>query len=159
MIHSLQTSIVLALDRVKAFAFFSDPANLARITPAELRFRIRTPWPITMREGTVVEYSIRLFGIPLRWQSLIRRWDPPREFVDEQLAGPYRQWIHTHRFIERHGDTTIEDEVRYELPLQPFGELGYPLVKRQLAKIFQFRQQAIERLVRPEDLSGASSRM
>jgi ligand-binding SRPBCC domain-containing protein len=124
-----------------------------------LRFQIRTPRPITIHEGARIEYSLWAFGIPLRWQSLIRCWDPPREFVDEQLAGPYKQWIHTHRFVHEDGGTAIEDDVRYDLPFQPLGELAYPLVKRQLAKIFHFGQQAIERLLLPEDLAGAGASM
>ena len=144
MIHTLQTSMTLRLPRAEVFEFFSNPGNLGRITPSEMKFRILTPGNIEMRQGAEVEYAIRVAGIPMRWKSLISRWNPPHEFVDEQLAGPYRQWIHTHRFSEHGKSTVIEDEVQYELPLQPLGELGHWFVKRQLDKIFRFRQQAIE---------------
>jgi ligand-binding SRPBCC domain-containing protein len=146
--HILMTSQHLPLDRQEVFAFFAEAGNLERITPPELQFHIITPPPITMRLGTLIEYRLRLFGIPFWWLTRICHWDPPHEFRDEQLRGPYRTWVHTHRFYATDQGTRMEDEVQYRLPLFPVGELAYPLVKRQLERIFAFRRQAITTLLR-----------
>ncbi|MGI9591001.1 MAG: SRPBCC family protein [Myxococcota bacterium] len=143
IVHRLHGRQVLPLPRKDVFPFFADAGNLARITPPELRFRFVTELPIEMREGALIEYQLLLFGVPFGWQTRISRWEPDEAFVDEQIRGPYRRWVHTHRFHERGVETEIIDEVEWALPLQPFGEIARPLVRRQLERIFDYRAEAI----------------
>jgi ligand-binding SRPBCC domain-containing protein len=145
ILHILKTYMSVALPREEVFAFFSEAANLERITPPDLHFRILTPQPIPMEEGTTIDYRLRLLGVPLRWQARIMHWEPPSGFVDEQLRGPYYLWQHTHRFYGGKEDTIIEDVVCYRLPFAPLGDLFHPLVRLQLKRIFRFRQSAVRR--------------
>jgi ligand-binding SRPBCC domain-containing protein len=143
MEHQLHTTLELPLPLETVFAFFAEAGNLERITPPELRFEIVAPLPIEMMRGALLEYRLGLFGIPFRWRTEIAAWDPPRGFIDVQLSGPYAVWEHTHVFIPTEAGTLIDDRVRYRLPLSPLGDIAYPLVRRQLARIFAFRQDAV----------------
>lgn len=128
------------------FEFFADARNLEAITPPWLGFRVVTPEPIEMRPGTLIEYRLRLHGIPISWRTTIAVWDPPHRFVDVQLSGPYRIWHHTHDFAPApDGEGTVmRDTVRYALPFGPFGALAHRLlVKRDLERIFDFRREAV----------------
>ena len=136
-VQSLSSSVWLPQPLADVFDFFSEARNLEELTPPWLRFQVLTPEPIEMREGLKIDYRLRLRGIPLRWQSEITKWDPPRLFVDEQVRGPYRVWIHEHRFKERDGGTLAEDNVRYAVI---GGWIADRIaVRRDLRKIFQYR--------------------
>lgn len=141
--------------RERVAAFFEAPANLERITPLFLRFRIVTPGPVEMKPGALIDYTISLHGVPIKWRTLIESYDPGHSFVDTQLKGPYSLWHHTHTFLDTSdGGTLVHDHVRYRLPLGPLGRLAHSIfVKRQLEAIFAHRFQVIEQLF-PASPSG-----
>ncbi len=123
------------------FAFFSDARNLEMITPGFVHFRITKAPEEALFEGALIEYKLRLHGIPVRWRTRIDVWDPPRTFVDSQLKGPYRSWIHTHQFEALDGGTLVRDVVRYELPFGALGDLvAGKLVEKDVALIFAYRR-------------------
>ncbi len=124
--------------------FFEEPKNLGEITPPFLNFQIRTEGPLEMREGALIDYTIRLHGVPMLWRTKIDRYVPQVEFVDLQLEGPYKYWHHLHTFRRVDRGTEIGDEVTYELPLGPLGAVAHSLfVRRQLETIFDFRAQVV----------------
>ena len=96
----------------------------------------------------MIDYELSLYGLPIKWRTEITHWNPPFEFIDTQLSGPYKQWIHSHRFTEPEpGKTLMEDEVRYRLPLEPLGDIAQFFVERQLKNIFGYRQKVIAELL------------
>lgn len=146
--HILTRSLTLDLPIAKVFDFFADAGNLERITPPELSFHIITPQPIKIEQGTLIDYELKMRGIPMKWRTEISVWEPPFRFVDQQLRGPYSQWIHTHTFTELEPDKTlIEDEVRYRLPLEPIGDIAHFFVKSELAYIFDYRQKVVAEML------------
>lgn len=143
-IREFKSSIWLPLPPEELFPFFGDAANLDAITPPWLHFRIATLQPIEMKAGTLIDYRLKVRGLPLRWRTRINLWEPPHRFVDEQLKGPYRQWIHEHTFEESDGGTLATDHVRYAVP---FDALLHGLfVGPDIRRIFQYRTDALQRL-------------
>ena len=100
----------------QVFGFFADPANLESITPPWLHFRIVACSTERVEAGTLLDYVLRIRGVPVRWRTCIRDWDPPHYFCDEQLRGPYRRWVHHHYFTAVSGGTQVRDVVHYEVP-------------------------------------------
>ena len=133
------------LDEV--FPFFAEARNLERITPPWLAFRVVTPEPIEMRPGTLIEYRLRLHGVPVRWLTRIEEFEAGRGFVDVQLRGPYRLWHHRHEFEARGEQTLVRDTVHYAMPFGLLGALAHlALVRRDLQGIFDFRRGAVTRI-------------
>lgn len=133
------------------FDFFSDAHNLEKITPEFLRFKILTPRPLEMKAGTVIEYSLSLFGVPFHWKTLIEKWEPGVRFVDRQLKGPYALWVHTHTFEALGSERTrMTDRVEYQIPMGIFGAIAHTMfVKDTLNKIFDYRGEVTARLLAP----------
>jgi ligand-binding SRPBCC domain-containing protein len=143
-IREFQSELWLPLSRTELFPFFADAANLNALTPPWLNFRIVTTAPVDMREGALIDYRLRVRGLPLRWRTRINVWQPPHRFVDEQLRGPYRQWIHEHTFVPLNGGTLARDHVRYAVPLDFL--IHRRLVLPDIEKIFRFRSEALQKL-------------
>ena len=133
----------------EAWRFFSDPRNLARISPPDLDFKVLTELPETIYPGMMIHYRVRpVLRIPMNWVTEITHVEPGKLFVDEQRVGPYRIWHHEHHFKDlgsRHIEVT--DRVTYVLPFGPLGNLAHPfIVKPQIDKIFAFRDKIVAEL-------------
>lgn len=147
-VHRLEREQRLQRPIDDVFAFYSQACNLEALTPSWLSFEVRTPEPIRMQAGSVIEYRLRVHGIPLRWVSRIEEWAPGEGFVDRQLHGPYSLWHHRHQFTPAGDATIVRDVVDYALPLGVLGEIAHALVvRRDLRRIFDFRQEAVQRLL------------
>jgi ligand-binding SRPBCC domain-containing protein len=144
-VYTLERTTLIRAPLADVFDFFSDPRNLAVLTPADLGFRIIAAPPKPMKAGDTIDYVIKPFlGIPVKWRTVITEWQPGVMFADAQARGPYRSWLHTHTFRETADGVVMHDDVKYELPLGVLGRLfGAALVRRQLEAIFAFRAAAI----------------
>lgn len=133
----------------EVFAFFSDEKNLERLTPELVNFHVLQKSTPSLQQGTEIDYKLKLHGFPIKWKTLIETWDPPREFVDRQIKGPYSYWHHTHRFEELKGGTLLVDRVIYKAPMGVVGQVvaGWK-IQRDVDEIFTFRKNTISELFR-----------
>jgi ligand-binding SRPBCC domain-containing protein len=139
---TLRSSLWLQRPPHEVFPFFADAFNLEQITPPFLRFEVRTQPPIAMHVGTLIDYRLRIHGLPVSWRTHIAEWQPPHCFADEQLRGPYSKWYHRHMFVAHAGGTLARDEVA----MTPRGGLLAPLVmrlfvERDVRAIFAYRAE------------------
>ena len=148
--HKLKTEIWLPEKKTTVFNFFADPLNLEGLTPKWLHFKILTPLPLPMKPGVLIDYRLRLYGIPLRWQSEITVWEPPSRFIDTQTRGPYSSWIHEHTFVERDGGTVVGDTVVYAVPGGRI--VNQLLVAPGLERIFRYRHEVLQNRFNPRRL-------
>jgi ligand-binding SRPBCC domain-containing protein len=139
----LETRLWLAAPVARVFAFFADASNLETISPSFLHFRLLTPG-VEMRRGSMLDYRLRLRGVPFRWRTEITAWEPESRFRDEQRRGPYRYWRHSHLFRAERDGTLVEDGVDYDVPG------GYAvhqlLVGPDLIRIFTYRQERLREI-------------
>ena len=144
MYHQLTDGFVVRSPLEQTWAFFSTAANLPLITPAWLDFTMRTQAPVTIGRDALLDYTIRWMGVPVRWRTKIIDWDPPRQFIDLQVRGPYALWHHQHTFREVREGVECRDRVIYRVPVPVVGRLAHRLaVRRQVLEIFRFRRRVI----------------
>jgi ligand-binding SRPBCC domain-containing protein len=145
--HSLtfETKLYRSLDEI--FDFFSNAENLNTVTPSEVEFSMLTPTPIKMNVGTMINYRIKLMGVPFYWRTHINAWEPPFRFVDEQLKGPYIMWHHEHTFVQKEGYVLMTDKLHYLSPgwfLEPL--INQYFVTPQIKKIWSYRDAQFTKL-------------
>lgn len=128
----------------RLFRFFERPENLSKLTPHWLSFKITTKLPLEMKQGAEFEYTISLFGIPMKWKTLIAKYSPPNIFIDEQVKGPYKKWVHTHSFVEIKGRVIMKDRVEYDLYGGFLKYIINIIVGLSIKKIFNYRKISIE---------------
>ena len=140
-----EKTITIDRPRPEVFEFFSKAESLERITPGWLKFKILTPTPVEIYQGRLIDYRLRLYGLPFRWKTEITVWEPPLRFVDSQLKGPYVSWVHEHRFEEKADQTIMTDRVEYAVPGGPLAPLINKLfVAANVQKIFEYRKKVIQ---------------
>jgi ligand-binding SRPBCC domain-containing protein len=139
---SLKREQYIPLDIETVFGFFSDAMNLDVLTPPWLHFEILTRSPIEMAPGTLIDYKLRLRGIPIRWLSEITEWEAPHRFIDEQRRGPYGLWHHEHRFEELGSGTLVTDDVTYRVKGDE--AVNRFLVRPDLERIFDYRARKLD---------------
>ena len=152
--YRLRCAVLLPNSQETLFAFFSDAFQLQRITPDWLNFQILTPAPIILRQGSLIDYQIRLHGIPIRWRTEISSWEPPFAFTDRQVRGPYLLWEHLHRFESTPSGTLAIDDVCYRVPGGRL--LNWLFVENDLRRIFDYRQRRLLEFL-PQTQSAAST--
>ena len=141
--HVFETELWVPAPRDRVFPFFADARNLEAITPPWLNFQVMTPGEIRMGVGVMIDYRLRLHGLPVRWRTEITGWNPPFSFCDDQRRGPYRRWSHRHAFVEKDGGTLCRDHILYAVP---GGALVNRLfVRADVARIFDYRAAALRR--------------
>ncbi|WP_416839892.1 SRPBCC family protein [Haloferax sp. DFSO52] len=130
-VYQRRTRVAAPLERV--WEFHSDISGLEALTPEWMGLEVgavRTPdvddETGELVVGTEIELSMRPFGVGPRQQWVSRiiareERETTAWFRDDMVGGPFRKWVHTHRFAADGDETIIEDRVEYELPLGPLG--------------------------------------
>ena len=147
--HTVITVQKIPATLEQTWNFFSSPANLGKITPANMAFNTISKFDRQeIFAGQIIEYKISpVLKIPLYWMTEIMEVEPQKFFADEQRKGPYAFWRHEHHFKPIEGGIEMTDIVYYRNPLGFIGKIANGLfVKRELKRIFEYRFQKIEEI-------------
>ncbi len=136
----------LPISTQEAWKYFSNPKNLATITPSKLKFKILTDIPDEIYNGLIVAYYVcPIAGIPMQRVSEIKDVQPGITFTDDQRIGPYKFWHHQHIFKPIEGGVEMEDIVYYVMPWGALGWLAHEMfVKKDLEYIFAYRRHNLD---------------
>jgi len=142
--HSLTKTTTINRPIQEVFDFFSKAENLNKITPPDLQFKILSPLPILIKKGALIDYKIKINGIPFIWRTEISEWELNKRFIDRQVKGPYKIWIHEHSFEERNGITYMTDYVQFLSPgwiLEPI--INKLFIEKKVKGIFEYREKIL----------------
>ena len=147
-LYRLYAAQSMAVSKREAWDFLSNPANLKIISPENMGFNIIYGAETKMFAGQIISYKIAPFsGYTTKWVTEITHVQDGVYFVDEQKIGPYALWHHKHFIREVQGGIRMVDIIDYKLPLGILGELLHSLlVKKQLQKIFRYREKKLTAL-------------
>jgi ligand-binding SRPBCC domain-containing protein len=151
MIYYLHREQLIPAPLERVWAYFATPRNLNEMTPPDMAFEFVHGGDEPMYAGQVIEYRVMIVpGLRVRWLTQITHVRPGELFIDEQRIGPYRLWIHEHRFRPVADGVHMTDHVTYALPFGPLGDLVHALfVRRRLEEIFDFRRRKVIELFGP----------
>ena len=154
--HVLDRRFWVPRPRPQVFEFFAEPRNLALVQPPGSALRWLLAPPARLAAGAVLDFRVKILGVPVRWRVMVREFDRPYRFVDVQLEGPFARWEHSHRFVEGVAEggeigTWVEDRVTYRLPLGALGDLAHAVAgRRQIAALFDHRERRLRALLGAE---------
>jgi ligand-binding SRPBCC domain-containing protein len=144
-VYEIVTRQRVAIPRDDAFRFFGDVANVARVMPPWLVVDMLSPPPVEIGEGARLDSLLRIFGVPVQWQSELTVWEPPHRFAYEQRRGPFRRWRHEHFFTASGRTTIVDDRAVYAVPGgRVVNDL---LVERLLKAVFRHRARRLQELL------------
>ncbi len=148
MLYRLHSRQSLPISKQEAWNFLSDPKNLKVLTPDRMGFTILSGGDRPMFAGQIIQYKVSPFAsYSTEWITEITHVKEGEFFVDEQRFGPYSLWHHKHFLNEINGGTEMEDIIDYKVPFGVLGQWAHPiLVKKQLQKIFSYREQKLVEL-------------
>ncbi len=129
----------------KVSALHRDPTVLELLTPSLLGWSWEHREPVA--EGSIVRFVIGRGPFRIRWMARHRAVSE-LGFTDEQLEGPFRRWVHTHRF-EQQGPqcTRIVEEIEARWPSHPIRWILATGIWVGLPLLFAYRARRIRKLL------------
>ena len=148
MIYTLHREQIIPAPAERVWAYFATPLNLNEMTPSDMAVEFVHGGNERMYAGQLIAYKVSILsGVRVRWLTQITHVEPGHRFIDEQRVGPYRLWIHEHRFESLPGGVRMTDRVSYALPFGPMGDLIHALyIRRRLEQIFDYRREKVSAL-------------